>query len=127
MQASLPRKLPKGAKPQRQGTVWILRSPQGWLLERRPEKGLLGGMPGWPGDGWDGAGGPAPADADWQDLGAIRHVFTHFDLSLRVMLGIGSHNPLRGEIVPDAAFDPGSLPTVMRKAHALAAAALSPR
>ena len=61
MQADLPRKAAKAAKPVRQGTVWIARRADGaLLLETRPERGLLGGMLGWPGDDWDGAGGPAP-------------------------------------------------------------------
>ena len=47
---------PKPEKPTRQGRVWIARRPDGAiLLERRPERGLLGGMLGFPGDGWDGA------------------------------------------------------------------------
>ena len=117
-QASLPRKLAKAEKPTRQGVVWVLRTPQGWLIERRAPKGLLGGMIGLVGDNWDGRGDAAPADLPWQDLGEVRHTFTHFHLVLRVMGAKGASNPARGEISAD--FDPDSLPTVFRKAFDLA-------
>ncbi|MCB6177812.1 A/G-specific adenine glycosylase [Rhodobacter sp. Har01] len=127
LQASLPRKTPKAAKPVRQGTVWALHTPEGWVLERRPDRGLLGGMWGLPGDGWDGSpGGPAPADADWQDAGEVRHTFTHFHLILRVQVATGQPPLRRGEAVPPPEFSPASLPTVMRKAFDLARAALPP-
>jgi A/G-specific adenine glycosylase len=41
--AALPKKTPKKAKPVRHGTVYLAqRSDGAWLLETRPEKGLLG-------------------------------------------------------------------------------------
>lgn len=119
--ASLPRKLAKAAKPQRQGVVWLLRTPQAWLLERRAAKGLLGGMLGLPGDSWDGHGGAAPADVAWTEAGEVGHVFTHFSLTLRVMVAAAEANPLRGELIPHAGFSPDSLPTVFRKAFDLGA------
>jgi A/G-specific adenine glycosylase len=115
----LPRKTPKAAKPVRYGTVWIGRQGDSLLMERRPDRGLLGGMLGFPGDGWDGAGGPAPAEADWQDLGQVRHTFTHFHLYLTVCradLPLGAAIR-RGEFVPHTQFRPADLPTVMRKAY----------
>jgi A/G-specific adenine glycosylase len=128
VQASLPRKTAKPAKPVRQGTLWLGHHEGRWLLERRPERGLLGGMLGFPGDGWDGAGGPAPADAPWQDIGEVRHTFTHFHLILRVLLApLGSLPPSRGQFIAREDFRPADLPTVMRKAHDLASAAASPR
>lgn len=127
VQAELPRKDAKAAKPTRQGRVWALLQPGGWLLERRPERGLLGGMWGLPGDGWDGAGGDAPAPAEWRAAGEVRHTFTHFHLVLQVLVAEGEANPIRGEIVPFSDFSPKSLPTVMRKAFDLASAAIKPR
>ncbi|WP_157971169.1 A/G-specific adenine glycosylase, partial [Pseudogemmobacter bohemicus] len=62
VQAELPRKIAKARKPTREGTVWLLRSPQGWLLERRPATGLLGGMIGLIGDGWDQRSGTLSQD-----------------------------------------------------------------
>ena len=60
--AALPRKLAKPAKPTRVGTVWLARRDDGAVLvERRPDRGLLGGTLGFPGDGWDGASRHGPA------------------------------------------------------------------
>ena len=126
IQAELPRRSPKPAKPVRQGRLWLARRADGaWLLETRPERGLLGGMPGFPGDGWDGAGGPAPLAADWQEIGEVRHTFTHFHLILRVLLAElpQGAEPDRGAFLPRDAFRPAHLPTVMRKAYDLAARA----
>lgn len=127
--ASLPAKAPKTAKPVRQGVLWLAHREGDWLLETRPDTGLLGGMLGFPGDSWDGAGGDAPFSAAWQRLGEVRHTFTHFHLILEVLLAEGPADttPLRGRFVPKADFRPADLPTVMRKAHDLASSAISPR
>jgi len=120
MQAQLPRKLPKPEKPVRHGTVWVGHRDGAVLLERRAERGLLGGMMGLPGDRWDGAGGPAPAPADWQPLGEVRHTFTHFHLLLQVMVARVDGPVLRGDWVPRNRLSPTDLPTVMRKAWNIA-------
>jgi A/G-specific adenine glycosylase len=124
VQAGLPRKSPKADTPLRRGTVWLGHRDGAILLERRPERGLLGGMLGLPGDGWDGAGGPAPAEAEWQEVGEVRHTFTHFHLILRVMVAEVSGPITRGEWLARAAFRPADLPTVMRKAWDLARGSL---
>lgn len=123
-QAELPLKEPKKPKPVRLGSVYLGRRVDGaWLVETRPEKGLLGGMLGWPGSEW-GEDAPAdapPVDADWRDLeGEVRHTFTHFHLRLAVKVAEleWSAEPKRGHF--DTTFDPGALPTVMRKAYDLA-------
>jgi A/G-specific adenine glycosylase len=124
--AELPKKTPKKPKPTRYGYIYLARSAAGdWLLERRPDKGLLGGMLGWPGSDWNDAPAEAPPfDADWQELGAeVRHTFTHFHLILQVRLAVlpGDFTPRPGqEIVARHAFRPSDLPTVMRKAFDLA-------
>lgn len=120
IQASLPRKSAKPEKPTRTGTLWIGHRAGAVLLERRPERGLLGGMLGIPGDGWDGAGGSAPAEARWQRLGEVRHTFTHFHLILDVMVAPVAGHASRGHWVPRRDFRPADLPTVMRKAWNLA-------
>lgn len=120
--ASFPRKAPRAAKPEREGTLWLVRRPDGAiLLEERPAKGLLGGMSGFPTTGWDGTDLPAPLAAEWQTLGEVRHTFTHFHLTLTVLTATSQGNPQRGAFVPRAAFLPANLPTVFRKAWDLCA------
>ena len=123
--AALPRKAPKRIRPIRHGIVWVGRREDGlWLLERRPDRGLLGGMLGWPGTDW--AEAPAdtpPAAGPWRRIGEVRHTFTHFHLLLEVRAGCLplAARASRGRF---GDLDPTALPTVMRKAHALAAHAL---
>lgn len=124
VQADLPRKTPKPEKPTRLGTLWLGHLDGAILVEQRPEKGLLGGMLGFPGDGWDGQGGAAPAEADWQDIGEVRHTFTHFHLILRILTAHLDAPPARGTLIPRHEFRPADLPTVMRKAWDLARATL---
>ena len=120
--ASFPRKAPRAAKPEREGTLWLVQRPDGAiLLEERPAKGLLGGMSGFPTTGWDGTDLPAPLAAEWQTLGEVRHTFTHFHLTLTVLTATSQGNPQRGASVPRAAFLPANLPTVFRKAWDLCA------
>ncbi len=119
VQATLPRKVAKPEKPTRQGQVWVaIRADGAVLVEDRPSKGLLGGMLGFPGDAWDNTGGPAPLDGPWQQVGAVRHTFTHFHLELAVLslpVPQGA-NPERGRFIPAESFRPDDLPTLMRKA-----------
>lgn len=122
---TLPRKTPKKPKPVRRGIAYVVRRADGaWLLETRPDKGLLGGMLGWPGSEWSDAPVPTPPlTANWQDLpGDVRHTFTHFHLILDVRI---AHVPTTA--VPDTGhfrdhhvFQPADLPTVMRKVFNLA-------
>ncbi|MFP4273488.1 MAG: A/G-specific adenine glycosylase [Paracoccaceae bacterium] len=124
--AELPRKTPKKPKPVRHGIAYLARRVDGaWLLERRPDSGLLGGMLGWPGSDWiEGSPQEAPPiHAEWHDPGTeARHTFTHFHLrlALRVALVPMDRAPRRGAFVPPDAFRPSDLPTVMRKAFDLA-------
>lgn len=127
VQAELPRKTPKKPKPVRLGVAYVARRRDGaWLLERRPDKGLLGGMLGWPGSEWaqDAVAAHAPPiDADWQPLGEeARHTFTHFHLRLEVRVAIvdATRDPQTGSFVDHHAFRPSDLPTVMRKVFDLA-------
>ena len=124
----LPRKSPKKAKPVRHGTVYLAQRDDGaWLLETRPEKGLLGGMLGWPGSDWIDSSEPRPdgvppIEADWQELaGEVRHTFTHFHLMLTVKITEVSVQvePHQGRFLQVSEFRPSDLPTVMRKAFDL--------
>lgn len=127
IQAELPKKKPKAKKPTRFGVAYLARNEAGeWLVERRPDKGLLGGMLGWPGAEWgDAAIELSPCDADWQDPGVeVRHTFTHFHLrlSLRVARVNGPIQPKQGLFKDVKRSD---LPTVMRKAFDVATAHLT--
>ncbi|EAR50495.1 A/G-specific adenine glycosylase [Oceanicola granulosus HTCC2516] len=126
----LPAKAPKAVKPVRLGHAYVARRADGaWLLERRPDKGLLGGMLGWPGSDWSAAPAPAPPlAADWRTVGEARHTFTHFHLRLAVEVAELPEGavPARGSFVPVADFRPAALPTVMRKVFDIARSALLP-
>lgn len=125
-QADLPKKLPKKAKPTRVGVAYIVARADGaFLLEQRPDKGLLGGMLGWPGSDWaeEMLDHTPPVEAEWRTSPSVaKHTFTHFHLKLTVKtvtvpLGV---NPTRGHFVLAENFERESLPTVMRKAFDLA-------
>jgi len=124
--ADLPRKAPKKIKPVRLGIAYVARRDDGaFLLERRPDSGLLGGMLGWPGTAWtETPPRPAPpAPGEWRRLGAeARHTFTHFHLRLEIETATlpGSIRPESGQFVARSEFRPGDLPTVMRKVFDLA-------
>jgi A/G-specific adenine glycosylase len=125
--ADLPARAAKKPKPVRQGIAYIGRRADGaWLVETRPETGLLGGMLGWPGGDWgEVAQDLPPVPASWRDLGAeVRHTFTHFHLRLAVRVAHlpGDCTPERGDFA--ASLRPSDLPTVMRKAFDLARPAL---
>lgn len=128
-QGDLPKKTPKKPKPTRHGVAYIARRDDGaWLLETRPDKGLLGGMLGWPTTEWgDTPPDQEPVSADWQELDIqARHTFTHFHLILRVQTAWLPRDALpdRGQFMPADAFSPNALPTVMQKAYTLAVATL---
>ncbi|WP_226779806.1 A/G-specific adenine glycosylase [Oceaniglobus trochenteri] len=120
--AQLPRKLPRQAKPVRHGVAYVARRADGaLLLERRPDRGLLGGMLGWPGAPWgDEPVERPPLAADWRDPGIeVRHTFTHFHLILSIRTADVAQDarPETGSFLSPAQFRPSDLPTVMRKVH----------
>jgi A/G-specific adenine glycosylase len=89
--AAFPVKLAKPEKPRRSGIVWWLEREDGYVwLERRGERGMLGGMRGLPGSAWDKRGQEEklvapPVSGQWVALNRpVEHVFTHFALTLTV-------------------------------------------
>ncbi|WP_419728164.1 A/G-specific adenine glycosylase [Lichenicola sp.] len=132
--ADLPRKTPKPVRPERHGVMFHVTDRDGAvLLQRRPPEGLLGGMTELPGTPWREtpwtqaeAMALAPLVADWRQAGTVRHVFTHFALTVevwrarvpRIPPGTGTRGFLRAaDTLADEA-----LPTLMRKALRVAEA-----
>lgn len=124
-QARYPAKAGKKDRPVRHGSAFILTRGDKVLLVRRGPSGLLGGMMMPPTSDWRDekpaeALEGAPAKAGWKHVGEVRHVFTHFALKLNVWR---AEAPARAKIegewfsVEDAL---AALPTVGRKAAALA-------
>ncbi|MCL4105025.1 UNVERIFIED_CONTAM: hypothetical protein GTU68_018732 [Idotea baltica] len=121
----LPKKTPKKPKPTRFGIAYIVRRADGaLLLETRPDKGLLGGMLGWPGSEWneDPKANP-PFETNWEqaEVEAL-HTFTHFHLRLKIMVTkvAMDFEPANAAFIPSKDFRPDDLPTVMRKAYDVA-------
>jgi A/G-specific adenine glycosylase len=86
-----PRRAAKAERPRRYGAAFRIEDDGAFWLVRRPDKGLLGGMAALPTTEWRSRKWPraeaiahAPADAQWQKVGQIEHVFTHFALTLDV-------------------------------------------
>ena len=119
-QLELPKKAARPAKPVRYGIAYLARRADGaWLVQTRPEGGLLGGMLGWPGTEWttDPPEEAPPIQGEWWNPGVeVRHAFTHFQLrlSLRVAELQNDAAPDRGHFVADLRRE--DLPSVMRKA-----------
>ncbi len=113
-----PRKTAKAARPERFGACFVLTRGPAFFAVRRADKGLLGGMLGLPTTEWregawmeDEAIAAAPIAAAWTFVGQVRHVFTHFALTLDVYRAEGATNAA-GEWIEDDRV----LPTVFRKA-----------
>lgn len=115
-QERYPVKPKKKVRPHRFGHVFVLIGEgQTVLTERREASGLLGGMLGLPGSDWVEGKLPEmcfPVEADWQDVGRVRHVFTHFSLELTVWRAIGAGEAVFTPI--DKAAE--ALPSVFAKA-----------
>ena len=119
---AFPVKAKKAARPVRYGTFFWLERDGAVLLERRPEKGLLGGMRALPTGPW--AEDPpglvdAPVAADWTlRNAAIRHVFTHFELNaVLATTTVARHiGAVDGEWWPIARLDEAGLPRLFAKA-----------
>ena len=126
-----PIKAPKKVKPTRRAISFWLEHDDHVLLERRPAKGLLGGMPGFFSTEWiarpdfpeqSAAFEQSPATADWQIDDAIaKHTFTHFHLETRLAIAAASTrlNVENGFWVPIADLPTVGLPTVFSKITAL--------
>ena len=130
----LPARAEKPERPWRHGVAfWLTRADGAVLLRRRPERGLLGGMIEIPSTPWRTvpwtfaeAVQIAPVTAAWLPLpGTVRHGFTHFQLELAVVSGVGTTEGLWS---PVERLGDHALPTLMKKVarHAIAAFATQP-
>ena len=107
---AIPAPKTKKVRPERHGTAWwVVRDGALWLV-RREGRGMLGGMAALPGTQWVEGSPPIAARA-------VRHVFTHFALTLHIEersepVGEGWWQPLDR-------LDEAGLPTLYAKAAAL--------
>jgi len=107
-----PRKLAKRERPHRFGLAYLWRRGDQVALVRRPPEGLLGGMLGLPTSEWTER--PFDIPEGWIDAGAIEHIFTHFSLTLHVLVA-GTLAP-EDAIWTDVEEARSALPTVFKKA-----------
>jgi A/G-specific adenine glycosylase len=113
--ASLPVRAKKAERPHRTGTAYVLMDgSENVLLIRRPPRGLLGGMLALP--------ETPPVPARWRAAGSIEHVFTHFSLTLNVL--VARRKTLPADVLSAPAAT-APLPSVMRKALDAARGALN--
>ena len=134
-QHELPAPKRRRARSLRRTWLLVLQRPDGAvLLERRPERGIWGGLWSLP-QFEDAAGAEAwlaarlPAGPALQPLAAIEHAFTHFDLVMTPLLGHcarydGAPDPAQFAWYSLAAPDALGLPApILRFLQRLAAAA----
>lgn len=124
---NFPFKEKKKPKPKRYGSVyWVETVCGSVLVQRRPEKGLLGGMLGLPGTKWSTGKEQEPwhlkefEEQTFEKEGTISHVFTHFDLTLsleRVPASLYMRKaPDSYFWIPIATLVPEHFPSVYKKA-----------
>jgi A/G-specific adenine glycosylase len=104
-----PHKAAKAPRPKREGIAYWLEHDGHVLLIRRPARGLLGGMLALPTDG-EGA----PAEARWSEAGSVDHVFTHFELSMKLLCA-DAEEPPAGTWWPIDRIGEAGLPTLFAR------------
>jgi A/G-specific adenine glycosylase len=123
-----PVKLPKKAKPKRAGAAFVMIDENGAIyLRKRPDNGLLADMSEVPTTDWnsnrDGETSvdAAPLSLDWRKHNSIKHVFTHFELTLFVYSAEISTKDMANPLLADGWWsDPDqikseALPNLMKK------------
>jgi A/G-specific adenine glycosylase len=124
-----PIKALKKERPKRYGAVfWITDKHGNALFEKRPDKGLLGGMMALPTSAWEETAIKIKSFKNMATKNSgqhIRHVFTHFELRLDIyvakcddLLSLSLQSPYT--IYPIEMGNQIGLPTVFKKAYLLA-------
>lgn len=108
--------LRKLEKKHKDGAVFVITDESGALfLRKRPGKGLLSGLWELP---WSEDGTPS-FPGEWREMpGEVRHVFTHFSLTLRFLRLISpcpAEFSAQGRFVPDGKLGEYPFSTLMRK------------
>ena len=125
----LPQKQARKPKPHKYGYVYIIRNRRGdYLLETRPQNGLLGGMPGLPHstleEDSNACAPPSFITGDYAEaemVGAhhfITHSFTHFHLTLYLCTGVAHSDQLGNSAyywVASDTFTSEGLPRLFQK------------
>ncbi|RCK99995.1 MAG: A/G-specific adenine glycosylase [Candidatus Tokpelaia sp. JSC189] len=124
---NFPLKMPKTEKSMRTGIAFVALSENGRVyLQKRQEKGLLGGMSEVPNHFASKASKTdlslAPFTGTWIYRGDIIHAFTHFTLSMSVYMAdnLAESSGKNGWWVRTEELNREALPTVMKKALAKA-------
>ncbi len=121
-----PVKAEKRARPERHGMAFWIERDDRVLLVTRPSSGLLGGMRALPSNEWgiENVIDMELGDGAWRIASkSVRHVFTHFSLTLGVAMTDVAHSPpFEGEWWPINRLDEAGLPTVFAKAARIALA-----
>ena len=125
--ADLPRRAPKPQRPVRYAAAFIITAGNGDLfLERRPDRGLLGGMMQVPLSPWltqpptiETAIRAAPMTADWRQIpGSVQHGFTHFAIRFSLISACAKRQDLRsrkGVWSAPERLGEQALPTMVKK------------
>ncbi|MGE4351042.1 MAG: A/G-specific adenine glycosylase [Bdellovibrionales bacterium] len=126
----LPARTKGKAKPKRYATAFVVWDSKGRvLLRQRPAEGLLASMMEVPSSpwqegkelAWPSVRRYAPLKARWSPLAvSVHHVFTHFELNLRIVVASGKGRVEGARWVAPSDWDQEALPSVMRKILAVA-------
>ena len=110
----------KQIKPTRYGYAYIIFSKEeSFLLVRRPNHGLLGGMLGYPTSDWTikkPTSFNPPLETNWTiHKETIKHTFSHFNLELKLVSGFSDYVP-KGYLKKHfKTYNKLLLPSLMRK------------
>ena len=117
LQNILPKKPEKPQRPKRYGHSFIMRYADKVCIEKRPEKGLLAGLYQFPSSEFLSEQTPAhyPVQAQWEHIGTVRHIFSHFELELTLWEAF-IYNTNKGIWTNISQLSNYGLPTMFRKA-----------